>query len=111
MKKNENKNIINKFLVNGIKGFILVVIPIIIIELEAMISERYSFSFINKIASDVFVYGMLGIIIATIYTYSSKYSPKLSKHVALFLIIGYYIATFIFFIAGIYFDMVGPLFG
>lgn len=110
MKKNKNLFKINKFFINGIKGFILATIPILIIELEAMISERYSFSFMYKIISDVFAYGILGIIIATIYTYSSKYYPKISKYTTLLLIIGYYVVAFIFFIAGIYFDMIGPLF-
>lgn len=105
------KNRLNVYIKNGIKGFILVVIPIIIIELEAMISEKYSFSFIYKIISDSLKYGIVGIVLSVAYTYSSDYNPKISKYISLFLIIMYYIVAFIFFIAGIYFDMIGPLFG
>jgi len=107
-KKNSFK--INKFLVNGIKGFILVIIPILVIELETMISEKYSFSFMYKIISDILKYGILGVSLSVLYTYSSVYYPKISKYVVLFFTIGYYIFAFIFFIAGIYFDAIGPLF-
>ncbi len=114
MIKNKNLNgkiRLNKFLINGFKGFILATMPIIIIELEAMISENYSFDFIYKILYDMIKYGVVGIIISLIYTYSSYFYPKISKYTVLTIIIIYYIYTTIFFIIGIYFHMIGPLFG
>ena len=111
MKKDGNKNITNKFLVNGIKGFILAVIPIIIIEIEAMISISYNTFLINKLLLDTLKFGIGGIIISILYTYFYNFYPKLSKYVIWTIIIGYYIYAIIFFIIGIYFHMIGPLFG
>jgi len=114
MRKNQSissSNALSKFLVNGIKGFILAVLPIIIIEVEDMISISYTTFLIDKLLLDIIKFGIGGIIISILYTYSSNFYPKISKYTVLTIIIGYYIYTTIFFIIGIYFQAIGPLFG
>lgn len=100
----------NNFLRNGIKGFILAIIPILVIELESMIAQNYSINFLRKIFFDVIIYGILGIAISLSYTFFSQYYPKISKYIYYAIIIIYYvIATFIFIIS-IFFQIKGPLF-
>ena len=102
----------NKFLKNGVNGFILAIIPVIIINLETMILKKfYSFDVVSSAIFEVIKYGFLGIIVSVIYTYSSRHYPKISRYMTLAIVIIYYVIAMIFFILVIYFDRIGPLFG
>ena len=112
MKKDIGKIWTNKLLRNGIKGFILAIIPVVIINIETIILKKfYYFDVISSMIFEIVKYGLLGIIISVVYTYFSKRYPKISKYVALATVIAYYIFALVFFILVIYFDKIGPLFG
>ena len=106
MKKNKN-NVLR----NGVKGFILAAIPIIILDLQGLIIVGYFSDFILKIITDSIKYGFIGVIVSLMYTYFSKLYPKTSRFAILAIIIGYYLVIAIYFIVGTYFYKMGPLFG
>jgi len=102
----------NEYFKNIIKGFVLAVMPILFIDLKDLIlGEYYSSDFLVYMVKGIAKFGFLGLISSIAYTYSSNFYPKLSKYVIWTIIIGYYTYAVIFFVIGIYFHMIGPLFG
>ena len=110
MKKlHDIKKSFNDYLKNGVKGFILGVIPVLVIELEAIIVKNYSVSFLYKIISDIILYGTLGIMISITYDFSSNYYPKTSKFIYYLVIVVYYLYASVILFLNIFFQIKGPL--
>ncbi len=97
---------------NIIFGSILAVIPILMIDLKDMIlGKYYNLRFLSYIIKGLIKYGSLGVIISLVYTYFYNLNQKISKILILIIIIVYYIIAIAYFVAGIYFYSIGPLFG
>ena len=100
---------IKNILRNMIIGFILFGLPILIIELEAMIVQKYTFSYIYAILYRVFEFGVGGLVLSIIYTYLFIHYPKISKYLFLFFILTYYLLALVILFIAIYFQFLGPL--
>ena len=106
---NTNKLKFNIFLINGVKGFFLAIIPVLITEFEAMIVQKYSIDFLNEILNDVVKLGIIGIGVSLVYTLFSYFYPKISKILYFSIILLYYIWVMVMLIIRIYFQTQAPL--
>ncbi len=76
---------------NVIKGFIIAIIPMIIIDMHVIFSLGFFKDFISNILADISIYGLIGVIVAIAYTYLSNKYPRFSKYAIFVVIIGYYV--------------------
>lgn len=92
----------NNFKNNVIKGFIIAIIPIIIIDILLISSLGFFEGLTYRILTHLITYGLVGIVISILYTYMSKSYPKFSQYSLYFIIVGYYLIYFAYSIATVY---------
>jgi len=87
---------------NIVKGFIIAIIPILVLDGLVILSLGFFREFTYNIITNIVIYGSIGVIISIIYTYLSKKYPKFSNYTIRFIIAGYYLIYFIYLIGIIY---------
>lgn len=97
------------YIKNIIYGFLLSIIPIIIMSIaDLFLGHLFT---LKLIFSEITKYGLIGIAISILYSYLSKSYPQFAKTFVLIVLILYYLINLIYLIANIYFYNIGPLFG
>lgn len=101
-----------KYILSVLKGFLLFVIPPLIVSLVTIIMNGfYSFDILKSALTDTIKFGLLGILLSLIYLLVKKYLYKYSKIIFWTILIAYYAYFLAFLISLIYARLTGPLLG
>lgn len=92
------------------KGFIISIIPIVVIRLETFFMKSYSMGFLISGLYEMLVIGVIGLIFAGVYMFFKNKYEKISKKVVIGLVVVYYVLFLIYLILIIYFQTQAPLF-
>ena len=102
MRKKTQKSKKDVYLKDGVKGFIIAAIPIVLLDVAVLFSLGFFKEFLLKILTNIIIYGSIGVVVSIIHTYFHSRYPKQSNYVLYTIITMYYAIYLIYFIATIY---------